>query len=129
MATLQNDDEDSRIAQMWKHCTEFCNVILVCWRFMSNTGVCGFPGSRLSQRSQGTCLVTDFLLGMVNPAKRKRVQELGTLQSPPWSIVLDWAREDLGNCVDLCRRQESSQDLSWDRSDFLDTLSSLQGSV
>lgn len=126
MATLQNDNEDSRIAQMWKHCPEFCNVTLVCWRFTSNTGVCGFPGCRLTQRSQGTHLVTDFLLSIVNPSKRKRVQELATLQSPLWSVVLNWAGGGLGNCVDLCRRQESSQDLSWERSGF---LSSLQGSV
>lgn len=71
-------------------------------------GVCGPPDPWPSWRSQGTSQVADFLLGMISPSQTRRMQGLGTLQSPQRSTILARAGGCIGDCQDLRERQEST---------------------
>lgn len=56
--------------------------------------MCGFPGSRPFQMSQGPGLVVGLFLGLINPLKRR----LGALQSPQCCMILGGAGGGLGDC-------------------------------
>ena len=49
-----------------------CNVLLLCWKLTSSTGVCvDFQAADPSQRYPGTSPVADLLLGVPAPSQEK----------------------------------------------------------